>query len=140
MVEANTQNCSKTPANEIGRYNFETADSFTYIGSLVNGENVSEETTNRLIAANRSYFGLKGQFVTANFQEEQKYYIQHLCGQYLHNLHTPQKPGLRQKMMKTAYLRKENPSHNIWSDMRGTAVVEEIRQKIRIALQRTKYS
>jgi len=36
-------------------------ESFIYLGSLVPG-NVSEEITNRLIAANRSYFGLKSQF------------------------------------------------------------------------------
>jgi hypothetical protein len=36
---------------------------FTYLGSLVTGDkNVSEEITNRLIAANRSYFGLNSQF------------------------------------------------------------------------------
>jgi len=35
----NTQNCSKSRAIETGRYNFETADSFAYLGSLVNGEN-----------------------------------------------------------------------------------------------------
>jgi hypothetical protein len=52
-VAANTQNCSKTRAIEIGRYNFEKTDSFAYLGSLLNGENnVSEEVTNRLIAAN----------------------------------------------------------------------------------------
>ena len=63
MVTANTQNCSKPHAIETGRYNFERVDSFTYLGSLVNGDsNVSEEITNRHIAANRSYFGLKSQF------------------------------------------------------------------------------
>jgi hypothetical protein len=62
MVAVNTQNCSKTRAIEIGRYNFDKADSFAYLGSSVNGENnVSEEITNRLMAAIRSYFGLKSQ-------------------------------------------------------------------------------
>ena len=58
-VAANTTNCSKTRAIEIGR----RVDSLTYLGSLVNGDqNISEEITNRLIAANRSYFGLRRQF------------------------------------------------------------------------------
>ena len=62
MVAANIQNCSKACAIEIGRYNFETVDSFIYLGSLVTGDNiVSEEITNCLITANRSYFGLRSQ-------------------------------------------------------------------------------
>ena len=62
MVATNTQNCSKPRATEIERYEFERVDSFTYLGSLVTGDgNVSEEITNRLIAAKRSYFGLRGQ-------------------------------------------------------------------------------
>jgi len=63
LVTANTQNCSKRHAIETRRYNCERVDSFTYLGSFVNGDsNVSEEITNCLIAANRSYFGLKSQF------------------------------------------------------------------------------
>jgi hypothetical protein len=62
MVAANTQNCRKSCATEIGRYSYERADSYMYLGSLVNGDNVSEEIINRLIATNRSYFGLKSQF------------------------------------------------------------------------------
>jgi hypothetical protein len=60
-VVANNLNCSKTGAIEIGR----KADSLTYLGSMVNGDqNVSEEITNRLIAANRSHFGLKSQLLS----------------------------------------------------------------------------
>jgi len=63
MVTANTQDCNKPHAIETGRYNFERVDSFTYLGSLVNGDsNVSEEITNLHITTNRSYFGLKSQF------------------------------------------------------------------------------
>ena len=63
MVAANTQNCSKSCATEIGGYSFERVDSYMYLGSLVNGDNnVSEEITNHLIATNRSYFGIKSQF------------------------------------------------------------------------------
>jgi len=52
-VAVNTQNCSKPRAIEIG-INFEWVDSFTYLGSLVTGNNkVSEEITNRHVAANR---------------------------------------------------------------------------------------
>jgi len=41
---------------------FERVDSFTYLSSLVTGDNNgSEEITNRLIAANRLYSGLKSQ-------------------------------------------------------------------------------
>jgi len=59
MVAADTQNCSKPCPIEIGRYNLRV-DSFTYLGSLVTGNNnVSEEITNRLIATNRAHFGLK---------------------------------------------------------------------------------
>ena len=61
-VTANTQKCSKTHTIEMGRYNFERVDSFTYLGSLVTGNNnVSEEMTNCLIAANRLYFGQRSQ-------------------------------------------------------------------------------
>jgi len=62
IVAANTQKCSKPHAMEIGRYNYERDNSFTYLGSLVTDDNnVSEEITNRLIAANRSYFALESQ-------------------------------------------------------------------------------
>jgi hypothetical protein len=62
MLAANTLNSSKPCAIEIGRYNFESVDSFIYLGSLVTGDNiVSEEITNCLITANRSYFGLRSQ-------------------------------------------------------------------------------
>ena len=54
MEAANTQNCSKPRAIEIGRYNFERAHNYTYLGSLVNGDNnVSEEITNCFIATNK---------------------------------------------------------------------------------------
>ena len=67
MVAANTQNCSKTHANEIRRYNFERVDGFTCLGSLVTGDyDVSEEITNCLIATNRSYFGLRSQLNPLN--------------------------------------------------------------------------
>jgi len=57
MVAANTQNCSKPCAIERGRYYFGSVDRFTYLGSLVTADSsVSEEVTNRLIAANRPYF------------------------------------------------------------------------------------
>jgi len=62
MVAANTQNCSKPHAIQIGRYNFKKVNSFSYLGSLVTGDsNVSDEITNRLIVANRSCFGIKCQ-------------------------------------------------------------------------------
>ena len=62
MVAANTQNCSKPRAIEIERYEFERVDSFTYLGSLVTGDsNVSEVSTNCLIATKMSYSGLRGQ-------------------------------------------------------------------------------
>jgi hypothetical protein len=49
-VAANTQNCSKPRTIEIGRYSFERVDSYTYLGSLVNGDNnVSEEITNCIV-------------------------------------------------------------------------------------------
>jgi hypothetical protein len=60
MVAANTHNFSKSHAIEIGRFNFEKVYSFAYFGSLVTSENsVSEEITQRLVAANRLYFGQK---------------------------------------------------------------------------------
>ena len=63
MVAANTQNCSKSCAIEIGRCSFERVHSFTCHGSLVSGDsNVSEEITDHFIAANISYFGLKSPF------------------------------------------------------------------------------
>ena len=60
MVAANTQNCSKRGAVEIGGYNFEGVDNVICLGSLMTGDNNgSEEIRNRLIDASRSYFGLK---------------------------------------------------------------------------------
>ena len=60
MVAANTHNCSKPCTIEMGRNKFERVDNCTYFGSLMTDDNnVSEEITNRHIAANRSYFGLK---------------------------------------------------------------------------------
>jgi len=35
----------------------------------------------------------------------------------------------------TEYLRNENPSHNIWSDMRGRVMAEEVQQTTGTALQ-----
>jgi len=56
MVAAHTQNCSKSCATEIGRYNFERGDRFMCLGSMVAGDNnASKEITNCLIAANVSY-------------------------------------------------------------------------------------
>jgi hypothetical protein len=77
MVAVNTQNCSKSHAIEIGRYNFEKVDRFSYLGSLATGySNVSKEITNHLIAANRSYFGQKkSALVTAAFQGDKNSYI-----------------------------------------------------------------
>jgi len=57
VAAVNTQNCSKPCTIEMGRYNYERVDSFTCLDSLVTGNNnVSEETTNCLIAANRIIF------------------------------------------------------------------------------------
>jgi len=54
IVAANTQNCRKSCAIEIGRYSFERVHSFNYLRSLVTGDsNVSEKITNHLIAGNR---------------------------------------------------------------------------------------
>jgi len=77
MVAANIQNCSKPHVNEIRRYNFERVDGFTCLGSLVTGDNdVSEEITNRLIAANRSYFGLRSQLKSQLLSRKTKILIQ----------------------------------------------------------------
>jgi hypothetical protein len=63
MVAANTQKCIKPRAIEIGRYSFERVDRYMCLRSLVTGDNnVSEEITNRVIAATRPHFGLKSQF------------------------------------------------------------------------------
>ena len=60
MVAANTQNCSRPCIIEIGRYNYERVDSFTYLGSLVTGNSsISEEITNCLISVNRIIFWTK---------------------------------------------------------------------------------
>jgi len=56
-VEANTQNCSKTHAIEMGRYNSERVESFTYLGSMVNG--YSLRTNHK--PTHRSRIGLKSQ-------------------------------------------------------------------------------
>jgi hypothetical protein len=57
-------------------HNFETVDSFIYLGLLViSDNNVSEEITNHLTAANRSYFGLKSQFKTQLLSRKTKILI-----------------------------------------------------------------
>ena len=79
MVAENTQNCSKPCTIETGRYYFERGDSFTYLGSLVTGDsNVSEEITNHLIAADRSYFGLKIQLKSQLLSRKTKILMEHL--------------------------------------------------------------
>jgi len=83
LIAANTQNCSKACAVEIGRYNFERAGSFTCLSSLVTGNNkASEESTNCLITANRSYFGLRSQHKKQLLSRKTKIsmYKKHLCG------------------------------------------------------------
>ena len=63
MVAANTQNRSKPRTIQIGRYDFEIVGNFIYLVSLMTGgSNVSGEIPNCLIAASRSYCGLKSQF------------------------------------------------------------------------------
>jgi hypothetical protein len=46
MVAADTQNCSKHHAIEIGGYTFERVDSFTCLGSLVTSDNNVSEKRN----------------------------------------------------------------------------------------------
>ena len=99
MVAADTQNCSKPRAIEIGRYNFERVDSFTYLGSLVTGNNnVSEEITNCFIAANRAHFGLKNHPKSQLLSKKRKILIYKTLVRPVFTM--PQKPGLQQKMMK----------------------------------------
>jgi hypothetical protein len=71
----------------------------------VTGENVSEEITNRLIAANRAHFGLKSQLESQLLPKKKKILI-------YKTLVRAQKTEKKQKMMKD-YLQKENPSQNI---------------------------
>jgi hypothetical protein len=62
MAAANTQNCSKPLAIEIGGNSFKRVNIYMYLGSLVNGDiNVSEGNTNLLIATNRSFWAKKSQ-------------------------------------------------------------------------------
>jgi len=76
MVAADTQNCSKHRATEIGRYNFERVDSFTYLGSLVAIiMSQKKEITNRLIVANRAHFGLKNQLESQLLSKNTKIFI-----------------------------------------------------------------
>jgi len=48
MVAANTQNCSRPRTIEIGRYNYEKVDSFTYLVSLVTGKSSVSEDARKL--------------------------------------------------------------------------------------------
>ena len=60
MEAVNTQIRSKLHAIETEGYNFERSDSFTYLGSLVTGDNnVAEETANRVMTVNRIIFWTK---------------------------------------------------------------------------------
>jgi hypothetical protein len=43
----------------IGEHNFEVVDEFKYLGTLINIKNsIPEEAKRRIVAANRSYYGL----------------------------------------------------------------------------------
>jgi len=55
--------------------------------------NVSDEITNHLIAANRAHFGLKSKLESQLLPKKKKILIHK-------TLVGPQKPGLQQKMMK----------------------------------------
>ena len=134
-----------------------------YLGSLVTGENsVSEEITNRLIAANSSYFRLKSMFNPLNAQLNTICHPLALLGAH-HIFHVS---GLRVKSQllsrktkslickthvwpiptqaaeiwtttkndeRRLYFRKENPSQNVWSNTRERAMAEEIQQRLRRA-------
>ena len=90
----------------------------------MNGENnVSDEITNQLIAANRSYFGLKSQFKSQLLSRKTKIVIYKTL---VRRILAYAAETWTRKKMKTAYLRKENRSQNIWSNVRERAVVEEI--------------
>jgi sorting nexin-29 len=48
---------------QIGNFNFESVQSFTYLGSLVNVNNDnSAEINKRILWANKSFYGLRRQF------------------------------------------------------------------------------
>jgi hypothetical protein len=96
LVAANTQTCGTPHTIEVGRYNFERVDSFTCLGSLVTGNNnVAKEITNCLIAANRSYFGLRSQLKSQLLSRKKKILIyKTLVRPVFTYLHTLQKPGL----------------------------------------------
>jgi hypothetical protein len=76
---AYTQNGNNPCCYEIGRYNFEE---FIVLPILVHWwwDNVLEEITNCLIAANRSYFGLKSQLKSQQLSRKTKIHIYiHTC-------------------------------------------------------------
>ena len=106
MVAANTQNCIQPCTIEMGRYNYERVDSFTCLGSLVTGNNsVSEEITNCPIAANRIIFWTRTSVFT-----------------YATETWTITKKDER----RLSIFKKENSLHDMWSNMQGRAVAEEV--------------
>jgi hypothetical protein len=94
---------------------------------------ISEEIRNCLIASNISYFGLKSQFKSQLLSRKTKILI----------YKTPVRPILTYAMetddkklrKKTEYFQKETPLQDIWSNMGGTAVAEEIQERTRRTLQ-----
>ncbi|KAF6198411.1 hypothetical protein GE061_008159 [Apolygus lucorum] len=58
---------------QIGAYNFEGVDRFTYLGAVINHENkVSNEIMNRIMAGNRAYFSLVKMFKSSLLSRETK--------------------------------------------------------------------
>ncbi|KAJ4439300.1 hypothetical protein ANN_07422 [Periplaneta americana] len=63
MLADNGKIVDKIDSLLISDYNFEKVDNFTYLGSVVTSDNnMSKEISNRLMKANRAYFGLKYHF------------------------------------------------------------------------------
>jgi hypothetical protein len=118
MMAANTQNCSKPGTLEIGRYNFERVSSFICLGLLVTGDiNVSEEITNCLIAADRSYFGLKSQFKTWLLSRKTKILIYKTLVRPVLTYTSETWTMTRNNERRLEYLQKENSLQNMWSNM-----------------------
>jgi hypothetical protein len=93
----------------------------------VNGDNnVSEEITNRLIACNKSYFGLKIQFKSQLLPRKTKILMYKTLVRPILTYAAETWTTIKNDERRLSILERKNPSKIILSSMRERAVAEEI--------------
>ena len=94
----------------------------------MNGNNnVSEEITNRLIACNKSYFGLKSQFKSQLLSRKTKILMYKTLVRLILTYTAETWAMTKNDERRLSIFERKNPSQNIRSNMQGRAVTEELR-------------